>query len=368
MTSSRIVMVGDNLAGPGGIAAVTRSYLEAGFFRERNVVYLSNYDGAGPVRQVNVMQRAMLAFLRLRFGGGVSLMHIHSASRGSFWRAAVLAGLARITGVPYVLHIHSGEFPVFFGEECGRLAKFFVRGVFQAAAGVICLTPGWKARLQPMAPLARMSSLPNPVVVPDVLPLPQVSPAPRLLFLGRLTEKKGLFDLFQAMPRVLKRFPALQLVVAGDGDVETARKHAREVGIEHAVVFLGWIDGKDKDRCLNAATIVVLPSHFEAFGVSILEAMAHGKPVVATQVGGVPEVLEDGVQGRLVSPHDPMALAEALIELLEEPELMVRLGAAGYTRARDCYATSRVMRLLGDYYDSLFSSARQGGTSKRVDA
>lgn len=350
-----IVMLGDSIAGPGGIAAVVRTYIDTGFLRERNIAYLSNYEGAGPLRQISVVRAAIFAFLRLRFVQGVSLVHIHSASRGSFWRASLFGELARITGVPYVLHIHSGEFPVFFNEGCGRFAKAIVRRALHRAAGVICLTPGWKAMLQPIAPQATLTPLPNPVAVPDDLPTPISTPAPRLLFLGRLTEKKGLFDLFQAMPRVLSRFPDVQLVVAGDGDIETARQCARELGIEHAVVFVGWIDGLRKERCLKEAALIVVPSHFEAFSMSILEAMAYGKPVVATSVGGVPEVLIDGLHGSLVAPRDPMALADALVGLLADQTLMTRMGIAGHNHARENYAAVRIAAMLGTYYDSLLS-------------
>jgi glycosyltransferase involved in cell wall biosynthesis len=348
-----IVMMGDSISGPGGIAAVARTYLSTGFFRKREIVYLSNYEGAGPLRQIGVVLRAALAFLHLRLGPGVTLMHIHSASRGSFWRAALFSELAAATGVPFILHIHSGEFPSFFDDGCGPRAKAFVRRVFRRAAGVLCLTPGWRATLQPLEPQAALAVLPNPVDVPDELPPPLTSPARRLLFLGKLTEKKGLFDLFQAMPHVVSRFPNVQLVVAGDGDINAARECAKHWGIDHAVIFEGWVDGAKKCRCLSEATIVVVPSHFEAFGMSILEAMTYGKPVVATSVGGVPEVLMDGQHGRLVAPHDPQAIASALVELLADEGASFRMGIAGFHHARDNYKANHVTEVLGRYYDSL---------------
>ncbi len=354
-----IIMVGDSISGPGGISAVVKTYRDTGFFSERNIIYLSNYEGAGGMRQIRVMNRAILAFLFLRLKQRASLVHIHSASRGSFWRAAMFGELARITGVPFALHIHSGEFPAFF-DGCNRFAKALVRRTFRQARGVICLTPGWKKKLlSQIDPQAAMTSLPNPVAVPNEIPLQNTESKLRLLFLGRLTEKKGLFDLFQAMPRVLARFPDLQLVVAGDGDIEMAREYATQSGIAHAVVFKGWVDGEKKERCLKEAALFVLPSHFEGFPVSILEAMTYGKPVVATCVGGVPEVFVDGIHGHLVPPHDPDALAEALLKLLADPELMARFGIAGYGHARDNFSTHLVMMNLGSYYDSLLSTANR---------
>ena len=350
-------MFGDSIAGPGGISAVVSTYRDVGFFRERNIRYLSSYEGSGFFRQIGVILQESFSFLHMRFMRNVVLVHIHTASRGSFWRATLFSKLADITGVPYILHIHSGEFLVFFNDCCGRFAKYIIRRTFRSAAGIICLTPGWKEALQNISPQSNFTSLPNPVSVPHVMPISVLTPAPRLLFLGRLTEEKGLFDLLQSMTHVLSHFPHVQLIIAGDGDIDAAQQYANKLGIGHVVIFEGWINSARKIRCLKEATIFVLPSHFEAFGVSIIEAMAYGKPVVATRVGGVPEVFIDGLHGRLIPPRDPEALANALVELLADQTLMIDMGAAGYCHARENYAADLVTTKLGLYYDSLLNSA-----------
>lgn len=352
-------MVGDNIDGPGGIASVASTYRDAGFLRERGVVYISSFDGAGLPRQVIVMLRAVHGFLKLRRTQAVSLMHIHTASRGSFWRAALLAELARATGVPYILHIHSGEFPIFYKNECKGWMKAVVKRTFQHAASVLCLTPRWQKLLQPIAPSANFSALPNPISILAVPPEPIATSVPRLLFLGRLTEKKGLFDLLQAMPQVLKRCPNVQLVVGGDGDVAAARAVAKQLGVAQAVVFTGWVDGPQKERYLREAAIVVLPSHFEAFGMAILEAMAYGKPVVATRVGGIPDVVVDGVHGSLIAPQDPKALAEALVALLIDQARMTRMGVAGHAHAQTHFAVVKVTDMLGGLYDELLATTKK---------
>ncbi|SIQ02978.1 Glycosyltransferase involved in cell wall bisynthesis [Aromatoleum tolulyticum] len=354
-----IVMVGDNILGPGGIASVVRTYRDIGFFDRANVIYLSNYDSPGVRRQLSVMVRTCLAILAMWLNNQVALLHVHAASRGSFWRAAIIGWLARLIRIPYVVHVHSGEFIVFFEKECGRLGKALVRSTLCRSAGVICVTPGWKSKLATIAPDGQYACLPNPVVVPEGVPPRVDARSPRLLFLGRLTEKKGLFDLFQAIPSVLAKFPDLILVVAGDGDRGRAEQAARDLGIENSVVFEGWIDGVRKDSCLREASVVVLPSHFEAFGVAILDAMACGVPVVATRVGGIPEVMVDGVHGYLVPPRDPVTLSARLIALLGDKEGRSRMGMAGYHHVRSNYSAQQVTRSLTEFYVALSSSVER---------
>jgi glycosyltransferase involved in cell wall biosynthesis len=349
----QVVVIGDSLSGPGGISSVVRTYRDTGFFEKRGVRYLSNFEGPGVLLQLKVMLHLIVTLIQLRFRDAVDLLHIHSASRGSFWRAAIVAELASIAKVPYLLHIHSGEFPEFFKVDCGPVRKAWVRRVLRKAAGVICLTPGWQQQIQQISTQAKTMVLPNPVVAPDETAPAATSGPINLLFLGRLIEKKGLLDLFQALALVLKRFPDLQLRIGGDGDMQQTKEAARRCGVENAVKFEGWVSGREKDRLIAQATLFVLPSHYEAFPVSILEAMVHGKPVVATAVGGIPEILIDGRHGLLVPPKDPQALAEALMLLLADPERMHRLGMAGRRHAIQNYSASHVTQMLGNYYDDI---------------
>ncbi len=353
-----VVMVGDSLSSPGGIAAVVRTYEACGFFQQYGVSYLSNYGGAGLLRQGRVMLKALSGFWRQLSGGQVGLVHIHSASRGSFWRAALFAALARRAGVPYLIHVHSGEFPDFF-QACGVRGQGFIRHCLRGAAGVICLSPGWVRTLEKLIPGAAFVSLPNPVVLPSQpLDSAQTEEA-RILFLGRLNEKKGLLDLLAAMPAVVAAFPKARLVLAGDGERAMLEKEAARLGLASVVEFPGWVDGEYKARLLAEATLLVLPSHFEAFGVAVLEAMAWGKPVVATRVGGIPEVLEDGVHGLLVPPHDPSALAAALQGLLADRQLGLRMGLAGKAHVRERFGADEVLSSLAQLYEQLL-----GGQSR----
>ncbi len=142
-----------------------------------------------------------------------------------------------------------------------------------------------------------------------------------------LRQKKGHADLLAAIPAVLARFPATHFVFAGDGpQQDSLAARIAELGLGHRVHLLGL--RRDVVNVLQSLDLFVLPTHQEALGTAFIEAAAMGLPAIGTQVDGVPEVILDGETGLLVPPRDSMALAQALLELLGDPERRMAMGRA----------------------------------------
>lgn len=137
---------------------------------------------------------------------------------------------------------------------------------------------------------------------------------------ARLSEEKGIGYLLEAMPHVLKRCPNLYLLIAGDGPIKDKLKNLSvHMGLEQNVIFLGYRN--DIPEFMTDLDLLVMPSLTEGFPLSLLEGMAAGLPIVATRVGGVPEIIADGREGILVSPFDPSALSRSIIHILENEPL-----------------------------------------------
>jgi glycosyltransferase involved in cell wall biosynthesis len=179
-------------------------------------------------------------------------------------------------------------------------------------------------------------------------PVAPRSDRPRLLVLGRLVERKGQEDAVRALAAV----PAAELVVVGgpeaaelDDDPEVCRLRgiAADLGVADRLVFTGSVSRADVPGWIRSADVVLAVPWYEPFGITPLEAMACGRPVVATAVGGLVDSVADGVTGDLVPPRDPAALGEALAALLADDERRAAYGAAGVTRARTRYRWSRVV-------------------------
>ncbi|MTW04021.1 glycosyltransferase [Duganella ginsengisoli] len=355
-------MAGTSLESPGGMTSVVRMYRDMGLFDAWNVRYLASYEKPGKATQVRVMAGVAASLLWLLLRGKVSLLHVHSASRGSFWRKSVLCALARLFGVPYVFHLHSGEFPVFYDQECGPRAQRWVRRTLEGAHTLVALTGQWQTALARIAPNAAITVLGNPVHVPSALPPAHGATPPQLLFLGRLRDKKGVADIVRAMPAVLARYPDAVFTLAGDGDLEGTATLARELNVDHALRLPGWVDGAAKDALVAQATMLLLPSYFEGLPVCVLEAMADGVPVIATTVGGIPEALDHGRCGVLHAPGDVDALAGAIVALLDDAPRRQALREAAFARAQHTYSAAAVRGAIDALYDEVLAPKREART------
>ena len=196
--------------------------------------------------------------------------------------------------------------------------------------------------------------------------------APLLGVVARLEPEKGHRSLIDAMPAILEVAPDARLAIVGEGsEAEALRRQARARGVAGRVIFTGRRD--DISALTADLTVAVLPSLREAQGISLLEAMARRIPVVASDVGGIPEVVTDGVDGLLVPPEDAAALAAAIIRLLRDPDLRRRLGEAGFRTVADRFSIDAQVRRIQAVYDE--ELARAGvllgpptdGTAPRAD-
>lgn len=341
------LMIGPSLQARGGMTSVVQAYQAAGLFDGAQVRYLSSYHGREALARLWIYLACMTRLLHALLLGRVAGVHLHSASRGSFWRKASMAWLARLFGVPYLFHIHSGEFLVFYREGCGPRAQRMVAGTLRRASRVIVLAASWQRDFDQAIPGLKLVVVNNPIDVPAGLPAGR-SPVPSVLFLGRIRDKKGVFDLLEAMVAVHRAIPAARLVLAGDGEVERARARAVELGLGDVVQLPGWIDGDAKFEALRQSWVMALPSYFEGFPIGVLEAMAMGSLVVATRVGGIPDVIRHGENGLLLQPGDVAQLAAALeVGLTDSARRMDMADVARRdAQAYDCRQVVAALRAL----------------------
>lgn len=173
-----------------------------------------------------------------------------------------------------------------------------------------------------------------------------------ILFLARFEASKGIFELLDAFKRVRDANEDISLILAGDGvEATSARAWCNHNGMQDQVRFTGYISGTAKAQLLIDSDIFVLPTfHNEGCPNALLEAMGAGLPVVATPVGGIPEVVADGVNGILVQPRDPAALAGALQRLIHDPALRAEMGQRNRKKAWDNYEAESVTSALASHY------------------
>jgi phosphatidyl-myo-inositol alpha-mannosyltransferase len=178
---------------------------------------------------------------------------------------------------------------------------------------------------------------------------------PNILFVGRMEDRKGFRYLMRAYPQIKAEIPDVRLLVVGAFGDEEKAPFIRAARTHHmrGIHFIGWVSREELPRYYLTASLFCAPSTgFESFGIVLLEAMAAGLPIVASDIPGYRQVLTDGVEGRLVRPGDEKEMAEAVIGLLKDPALRSRMAARGRLTA-DGYDWPIIADRVLDYYDEL---------------
>ena len=166
---------------------------------------------------------------------------------------------------------------------------------------------------------------------------------------GSINQGKGVFDLLSAVHRLMEKYPNVRLIFVGDGpDRNRLEQEAQRLSMHHKVIFPG--ERKDMERMYAAMDIFVLPSTCrEAFGMVLIEAMAMGKPVIATPMGGIPEIVDDKVNGILVPPQDPGAIAHAIVTYIEDGEFSSKVALEGRTMVEQKFSD----KAMGDNFENV---------------
>jgi glycosyltransferase involved in cell wall biosynthesis len=345
-----VLMVGTSPQVRGGISTVVRGYQDAGLFDRFDMAYIVTHRDGSAFLKAKTAAAAYVHLMWLLTTAEAPLVHIHISSRASFWRKAIVCGLARLWRRPYLLHVHGSEFSKFYDAECGGFSKWMVRTVFRKAALVFALSAQWNDELLRIAPGAIVRTLPNAVRLHDPPP-PSVSDAPvRILFAGRIGARKGTFELLRAFARIAPKYPRATLVCAGDGEVEKLRALATELNVADRVICPGWLSPEAMQDELARASVFALPSHAEGVPMALLEAMSRSLPVLTTPVGGIPGVVENDRNGLLVPPGDIDAIERALAKLLDSTQDRARLGAAARETIAQRFSIAATIEQLAAIY------------------
>lgn len=359
----RVMWVSTSLATQGGISAAVRTLAATPLWARWGVRHVASHQDGSAVAKVRRFAACLAQVLLELVVRRPDLVHLHTSSDGSFVRKAAILWLARARGVPVVLHVHSGRFHDFHRGAPAPL-RALIRRTLAAADVVVALDQPWVERLRAIAPTARFVSVPNAVPLPPVTSEP-ADGATHVVFLGRIWEKKGAFTLVESWAEALATVGGAvgedaRLTMAGDGDPDRARKLAAGLGAADTVTVHDWLPKAEVDALLDAADVLALPSLGEGQPMVVLEAMARGLAVLATDVGGIPGLVDDGREGFLVPPGDGPALTEALITMLRDPERRRAMGAAARRRAAAEFDVDVVWRRLDDLYADLLAPGGRG--------
>lgn len=347
--TNKVIMIGCDPESPGGISSVVKTYENSGLFQSKKVKYISSYFSSNRLAVIfNFLVALMNLLISLVFQK-VKVVHVHSASKGSFWRKYIMLRLAMLFGSKTIFHLHSGEFPAFFSRQSEK-NKHRIRLFLEKVDAVIALTPYWQSKLLEIAPKSNVLVLLNPV---DMIDEQCIKEERQILFLGRLRKEKGIYELLDAAKALSDNRVKFKLLLCGDGNIPEFKAFVEQHGLGNCIEFTGWVSGHNKDRLIKESDILVLPSYFEGLPISILEAMINDVTVVATDVGGIPDVVVNGETGLLVESKNSQALAKALEILLANKLLKNDLRKRAKEYAIQTFQTEKIIERLNTIYKQI---------------
>jgi glycosyltransferase involved in cell wall biosynthesis len=293
------------------------------------------------------------------------LLHIQVAGRGSTIRKLIVVHLGSLLQLPMVLHLHDYNYRDSF-QRFPKPIRLAARSMFRLPERVVVLSKADRDLVVTTFGVkpGRVEIVPNAVPSParDRSTVSRCGP-PHILFLGNPSRRKGVHDLIQALAtEPLSNLDWRVTIAGGGGELEGFRKQVRAAGLLERVTFPGWVDRNATAGLLESADMVVLPSYEEGMAMSVLEGISYGLCVVSTPVGGLAEVVEDGISGLVVRPGDVGGLANALATCVAKPALRARLGAGAAERFAQKFDISRYPDRMTRIYEDAVGRGRNAQT------
>ena len=332
----------------GGIGSVVRTYAK----HMKGFTCIATYPSASIQSKTLFYLLSVLQIIkRLSLDANIRIIHLHSASNGSFLRKALIALVGMTFGKKIIFHLHGGSFKDFYMKA--SIFKPAIRMVLKKSDVVICLSQQWHEYYSNVLGLPNVVCISNPVELSDGEDYFKVGPVLTLLFLGKICDDKGIFDLIEYL-RTSKYFlkNKIRLFVGGVGEHDRLLTIIADPFFNGNIEYHGWVEDSIKRQLLEEADIFILPSRFEGLPVSILEAMAFRKPIIATDVGGIPSIVKNGVNGWLLDPQNLSQLDSVFEQIFDNRPLLHSYGLNSYREASK-YSSKEVIKTLSIMYESL---------------
>ncbi|MEM7590091.1 MAG: glycosyltransferase family 4 protein [Cyanobacteria bacterium P01_A01_bin.83] len=350
-------MLGAGLNVMGGISSVEKLILEEGV-PNVNLSHIPTLEDGSVVKKIFVFSRALTNLIWILLVKKVDLFHIHFSSRGSTFRTLIILLLLSLFRKRIILHAHGSGFDIFYGNMPFWIQRIINR-LFCNCNLFITLSDSWKKFYVTNLGLkdSQVLILPNPVKFPlQTNQVKKNSFTTNFLFLGRIGDRKGAFELIEAFAKIpVQQRRQANLIMAGDGEVDKAQKLAQEINSIENIQILNWVNSEERDALLANSDVFVLPSHNEGLPMSIIEAMGFGLSVITTPVGGIPELISDGDSGLLVSPGNIQDLSSSMQYLIENENIRNSLGMRAKKRV-ESLDISKYCLSLKSMYQSISSA------------
>jgi len=349
--SKKILTIGPDYCNHrGGIGAVIAIYSK--YFHVFN--FIPTFKEGSALYKIYVFFIGLLksAYPLLR-NRNIKIVHIHSASNASFYRKFICFVISKyLFRKKVVYHVHGGKFHLFFADSKTITKKIILKFINNVDC-LICLSESWKLFFEENFNPNKLEILPNIIDYPIIKDENSDVEKIRFLFLGLIGDNKGIFDVIEIIKNNIATFEnKIELIIGGNGEVVRLQNIIEEYKIGNIVKFVGWVQNEIKVRCLQDSDIYILPSYNEGLPISILEAMSYRKPIISTNVGGIPEIVKNNENGFLITPGNFEQIEKSMKHFIENPQDIEKYGNVSAKMAEK-YLPNSVIRQLECMYSEI---------------
>lgn len=348
--SRKVLMIGEYFKhnAPGGMAAVLASYNE----------YFDDMQFIPTWRNGNILVKLWYAFYSyviflwyMLFDKSIKIVHIQGAAFASFERNMFFVRVGKKFGKKVIMHMHCADFESYYNPSSHKQR---IVDTINACDLYLVLSDSWKTYFESIGVQSDIIKILNNTITPPIVKEVNRSLETfNLLYLGVIGQRKGIYDILKALKDNQEKFETkVRLRVGGNQEEEKLMAYINDNGLQNMVTFEGFVSGDKKIECLNWADVYILPSFNEGLPIGILEAMAYGHPIISTPVGGIPEVLKDGVNGVMVEPGNVGQIANAISTFVEHKELVKEYGKNSLVLVKP-YLPESVFATLSNMYNHL---------------
>lgn len=349
----KVLVVATSRKTRGGITSVIKAHETGEQWKKYHCRWIETHRDGNAIRKLWYLVTALIEyFCLLPFYG---IVHMHMSEPVSALRKLPFMFWAKLWRKKTIVHFHS------FSPEttiCSRYAWVY-RYLFSNADAVIALSEYWKCEMEREFEMNdKIKVIYNPCMTYTsgngiFADAEVVVGKKQILYAGTVNARKGYADMLRAFAKIAKRYEDWIITFAGNGEIESGKRLADELGISSQVLWLGWVNGADKDRAFRESSIFCLPSYAEGFPMGVLDAWSYGLPVITTPVGGIPDVARDGENMLLFEPGDVDGLARQMERMISDAELRNRISIESLKFAKTMFNRKTINKHIERLYGEL---------------
>lgn len=334
---ARVLMIGPGIGIGGGISTLVDTFLPI-LIKRIPLYYLPSVksrqlrdSGKFNLQNIIIVISQYIRFFAALIRFHPNIIHLHTSQGIAWLKDTIFIIIGKVFHCRVILHMHGGNFDTLYIES-SRLIKAYTRQILDLADSVISVSKSWENRLYTLVPADRIITLMNCIDCEIVKPDTSWAKTDKftIIFIGRVGQNKGIFELVDAIHIIQTEGVNFHTQIVGgeekQGDYQRLNHRLEQYQLTDMCKIMGVVDRGKALQLLKNASVFVLPSYYEGLPMVILEALASGLPVVATPVGGIPEVVRDGYNGYLVPVGNVQLLSYRLLYLARDPELCKLMG------------------------------------------